>query len=190
MCIERVKACPMYFPVSRERRTTTPSELDVAARIVIVRGHRVLLDEDLAAMYDVPTGRLNEAVGRNLARFPEDFMFRLTTSEVANLKSQIAISSSHGGRRSRPRAFTEQGVAMLSSVLRSPRAVAVNVEVVRTFVRLRRLYGEHAELSRRIDEIEGRFDRRFKVVFDAIRALQAPPPAIRRPIGFRDTRSS
>ena len=177
----------MYFPMSGKPRAR--SHLDIAAQIVILRGHRVLLDEDLAAIYGVPTGRLNEAVGRNLARFPEDFMFRLAASEVANLKSQIAISSAHGGRRSRPRAFTEQGVAMLSSVLRSPEAVAVNVEVVRTFVRLRRQHGEHAEFSRRIDEIEERFDHRFKVVFDAIRELQAPPPTVRRPIGFRERRS-
>ncbi len=146
-----------------------------------------MLDADLASLYGVPTMRLNEAVSRNLGRFPEDFMFRLTAEEFRGLKSQIAISKpGRGGRRrATPRAFTEQGVAMLSSVLRSPKAIAVNVEIMRVFVRIRRLHGEHVDLARRIDELEKRFDRRFKVVFDAIRLLHGPTRPEPRPIGFR-----
>lgn len=149
-----------------------------------------MLDEDLAVLYGVATKALNQAVSRNPKRFPEDFAFRLDPAEASNLKSQIVTSSrTHGGRRrSRPRAFTEEGVAMLSSVLRSPRAVAVNVEIMRAFVRLRRAHGEHRELARRVDSLEQKYDTRFKVVFDAIRALMQPTPAPRRPIGFRAPR--
>jgi len=132
---------------------------------------RVMLDADLAALYGVPTKRLNESVRRNRERFPDDFMFRLSAEEARGLRSQIATSRSRGwgGLRYYPFAFTEQGVAMLSSVLRSPRAIAVNVEIMRVFVRIRRLHGEHVDLAQRIDELERRFDRRFKVVFEAIR---------------------
>lgn len=176
--------------VTQDGPATPAVRATIADRIVEVRGVRTLLDAELAAMYGVPTGRLNEAVSRNRARFPEDFMFRLTPAEAANLKSQFAIPSSHGGRRSRPRAFTEQGVAMLSSVLRSPHAVAVNIEIMRAFVLLRQLHGQHVDLARRLDELERRFDRRFAVVFDAIRALQQPPrPPPGRPIGFRPRRA-
>jgi hypothetical protein len=148
----------------------------------------VILDADLARLYGVTTKRLNEAVGRNLRRFPSDFMFRLTDAETALLKSQIATSKSGRGgrRRSTPRAFTEQGIAMLSGVLRSSSAIAVNVEIMRAFVRLRRIHGEHADLVQRITELEARFDRRFRLVFDAIRALQTPASDEERgPIGFR-----
>lgn len=163
---------------------------DVARRIYDLRGQRVILDADLAALYSVSTGRLNESVDRNRARFPADFQCRLTAQEAHSLISQIAISKigQRGGRRrSTPRAFTEQGVAMLSSVLRSRRAVQVNVEIMRAFVRLRRLHGDHADLARRLDELEATFDYRFRIVFDAIRALQLPPeaPSSRPPIGFR-----
>lgn len=159
---------------------------EIAHRIVDVRGQRVMLDEDLAALYGVVTGALNQAVTRNMSRFPSDFAFRLTASEADALKSQIVISkTARGGRRrSTPRAFTEQGVAMLSSVLRSSRAVAVNVEIMRAFVRLRRLHGEHRDLARRLDELEAKYDERFKVVFDAIRSLMRTPAGPRRPIGF------
>src|SRR5438093_13429863 len=127
----------------------------IERRIYVVRGERVMLDADLAAVYGVETGRLNEAVRRNLARFPQDFMFRLTADEARNLRSQNAISSSdgYGGRRYLPYAFTEQGVAMLSSVLNSRRAIAVNILVVRTFVQLRRAEGQYAELRQRIGEL-------------------------------------
>jgi hypothetical protein len=144
-----------------------------------------MLDVDLAALYGVTTGALNQAVKRNASRFPSDFAFRLDRGETSNLKSQTVISSWHGGRRSSPLAFTEQGVAMLSSVLRSPRAIAVNVEIMRAFVRLRRLVISHADLARRLDSLESRYDSQFKVVFEAIRKLMEPTPAPpRKRIGF------
>lgn len=173
------------------RTPVRPGHGDLQGRIHLVRGVRVILDADLARLYGVSTKRLNEAVSRNLERFPSDFMFRLSRAEAILLKSQIATSKpGRGGRhRSTPRAFTEQGIAMLSGVLRSSRAVAVNVEIMRAFVRLRRLYGEHADLVQQIAELESRFDRRFRLVFDAIRALQAPAPDNeRRPIAFRPPR--
>jgi hypothetical protein len=163
---------------------------DVARRIHQVRGQRVLLDADLARLYGVQTKVLNQAVGRNLMRFPADFMFRLTAAEATSLMSQIVTSNSGRGgrRRSTPRAFTEQGVAMLSGVLHSPSAIAVNVEIMRAFVRLRRLYGEHAELKKRIDELDAKIDQSLRVVFDAIRAMQAPAVTTRKPLGFRPGR--
>jgi hypothetical protein len=161
----------------------------IRERVITLRGQRVLLDSDLAALYDVRTKALNQAVTRNLARFPDDFSFRLTAEEVAGLRSQIVTSKGRGGPRYRPRAFTEEGVAMLSSVLHSPRAARVNIEIMRVFVRLRRIHGEHAELARRIDDLESRYDTSFKVVFDAIRALMEPPPREGRQIGFRPPRT-
>jgi hypothetical protein len=158
----------------------------IASAILTVRGERVLLDTTLAALYGVSVKQLNQAVRRNPARFPSDFMFQLDTDEVGNLRSQIVTSSEHGGRRDLPFAFTEQGVAMLSSVLRSPRAVQVNIEIMRTFVRLRRWLTDHAELAARLDALEQRYDARFKAVLDAIRALMQPAPAEGRPpVGFR-----
>lgn len=156
----------------------------IEARILWIRGERVLLDADLAELYEVPTGALNQAVTRNLERFPADFMFRLNADEHRILKSQTVISNAWGGRRSRPRAFTEQGVAMLSSVLRSPRAVRVNVEIMRAFVRLRKLLASHAELARQLAELEAKYDAQFRVVFDAIRALMATEAGPKRRIGF------
>ncbi|MFN0009798.1 MAG: ORF6N domain-containing protein [Planctomycetota bacterium] len=148
--------------------------------ILSIRGQRVILDSPIATLYGVAVGRLNQAVSRNLARFPEDFMFQLTEREVANLRSHSVISSSAkgtwGGRRYRPRAFTEHGVVMLSSVLRSEPAVHVNIEVVRAFVRLRRTVQTNRELTRRIRRLERMHDAKFRVVFDAIRALMDPPP--------------
>ena len=138
--------------------------------IMCVRGLRVMLDRDLAELYGVKTKVLVQAVKRNIARFPEDFMFQLTGSEFENLRSQ-SVTSNRGGRRYPPYAFTEQGVAMLSSVLRSDRAVQVNIAVMRIFVQLRRSLSNHAELSERLAEMEQRFDARFKVVFRAIRQL-------------------
>jgi ORF6N domain len=145
----------------------------------------VILDADLATLYGVSPSRLNEQVKRNLARFPEDFMFRLSNDERANLKSQFAISSSWGGRRTPPYAFTEQGVAMLSSVLRSPRAVQVNIEIMRAFVRLRQMLQANAELARKLDALEKKNDAQFRVVFDAIRELTASPVKSRKRIGFQ-----
>jgi len=154
--------------------------------IVIVRGIRVLLDADLAVLYGVSTRELVQAVKRNRKRFPKDFMLRLTDDDVEILRSQSVISSSdHGGRRYAPYAFTEQGVAMLSSVLRSKRAIHANIEIMRAFVRLRRLFRTTDALIKKIDEMQDKYDTQFGVVFEAIRDLMRPPPASRRRIGFR-----
>jgi len=167
----------------------TPVAQALEARIHSVRGHRFMLDADLAELYRVPTKVLVQAVKRNPARFPPDFMFPITKQEFANLRSQIVTSSldsrNWGGRRTAPYAFTEQGVAMLSSVLRSDRAVQVNVEIMRAFVRLRDLVGHNRQMTRRLNDLESKYDRQFKVVFDAIRELMTPPaPAPKRRIGF------
>ena len=153
--------------------------------ILLIRGLKVMLSTDLAELYQVEPRVLVQAVKRNMARFPQDFMFQLTEEEFSNLKSQIVISSWGGRRRAMPYAFTEQGVAMLSSVLRSKRAINVNIEIMRAFVRLRRILASHAELARKLDALEKKYDAQFKVVFDAIRQLMAPPEPKRRPIGFR-----
>jgi hypothetical protein len=154
--------------------------------ILLIRGHRVILDADLAALYGVETKQLIQAVKRNLPRFPNDFMFQLNEEEFENLRFHFGTSSQWGGRRYPPYAFTEQGVAMLSSVLHSRRAIQVNIEIMRTFVRLRRILASHADLARKLDSLERKYDTQFKVVFDAIRQLMAPPeqkPPKRR-IGF------
>jgi ORF6N domain len=163
--------------------------------ILTVRGQHVMLDVSLAQLYGVPTKALNRAVKRNRERFPEDFMFQLTKEEAQHLRRQTdtsssvgPVGSSHrwGGRRYLPYVFTEQGVAMLSSVLRSRRAILVNIEIVRTFVRLRTMAGSVAELRRKVDALERKYDIQFKAVFDAIRELMAPPVAgENRRIGFR-----
>jgi hypothetical protein len=152
--------------------------------ILLIRGHKVILDTDLAALYSVETKQLIRAVKRNLPRFPDDFMFQLNKEESENLRYHFGTSSQWGGRRYLPYAFTEQGVAMLSSVLKSRRAVQVNIEIMRTFVRLRRILASHAELARKLDSLEKKYDAQFKVVFDAIRQLMAPPEPKRRHIGF------
>ncbi len=173
---------------SKPRSDTSISRLraeDIPRRIFTIRGHRVMLDADLAELYGVTTGALNQAAKRNAERFPEDFAFRLTAEEAANLKSQIVISSNWGGRRrSLPLAFTEQGVAMLSGVLNSPRAVQVNIAIMRAFVSLRRLLVTHTDLARQVDALEKKYDAQFKIIFDAIRALMNPPKTPRRRIGF------
>jgi hypothetical protein len=154
--------------------------------ILLIRGEKVMLDADLAALYGVETRSLLQAVKRNRSRFPRDFMFQLSNEELESLRSQIVISNiGRGGRRYRPYAFTEQGVAMLSSVLRSPRAVEVNIAIMRAFVTLRRWAIEHADLARRIDELESKYDQKFAVVFDAIRKLmELPPLAPTKEMGF------
>jgi hypothetical protein len=159
--------------------------------ILLIRGQKVILDRDLAFLYQVSTGNLNKAVRRNLERFPEDFMFELTKEEFTNLIFHFGRSS-WGGTRKRPRAFTEQGVAMLSSVLRSKRAVAVNIEIMRAFVRLRKMLASHTELARKLEELEKKYDSQFKVVFDAIRQLMAAPEKQPKKIGFqvREKRAS
>jgi hypothetical protein len=157
----------------------------VSERIRLLRGHRVMLDADLATLYGVTTKVLVQAVKRNLVRFPVDFMFQLTPDEFRILRSQTVTSRSWGGRRHAPYAFTEQGVAMLSTVLGSPKAILANIEIMRAFVRLRQLLGAHAGLAARLDALESRYDRQFKVVFDAIRELMLPAPRQTRRIGFR-----
>ena len=154
--------------------------------ILLIRGEKVMLDADLAALYGVETRSLLQAVKRNISRFPRDFMFQLSNEELESLRSQIVISNiGRGGRRYRPYAFTEHGVAMLSSVLRSPRAVEVNIAIMRAFVKLRRWVIEHADLARRIDELESKYDQKFAVVFDAIRKLmELPPLAPTKEMGF------
>jgi hypothetical protein len=151
--------------------------------ILLLRGHKVMLDVDLAALYGVETKTLNKAVKRNLGRFPDDFMFELSEEEFASLRFQSGTSR-WGGRRYRPYAFTEQGVAMLSSVLRSERAVKVNIEIMRAFVRLRAMLSSHEDLARKLAALEKKYDAQFKTVFDAIRELMTPPRPERRPIGF------
>ena len=165
--------------------TAVPLER-IAESILWLRGQKVMLSHDLAELYGVETKVLMQAVRRNAERFPADFVFQLTKHELINLKSQIVTSSWGGaGRRALPYAFTEQGVAMLSSVLRSPCAVQVNIEIMRAFVRLRQLLASNAGLARKLAELESRYDAQFKVVFDAIRELMKPPePGHKRPIGF------
>ena len=143
-----------------------------------------MLSPHLAGLYGVETRVLVQAVKRNIDRFPEDFMFQLTDEEFANLKSQFVISSWGGSRRAKPYAFTEQGVAMLSSIQRSKRAVQVNIEIMRAFVRLRRVLASNKDLERRLNALEERYDEQFKVVFEAIRALMEEPENPREKIGF------
>jgi len=159
-----------------------PSER-IEKAIYVIRGERVMLDRDLAMLYQVETRVFNQAVSRSVERFPMDFMFELTRDEILGI-SQI-VTSSNLKFSKRVTAFTEQGLAMLSSVLKSARAVHVNIEIMRAFVRLRRLLASNAELSRRLDELESKYDRQFKVVFDAIRQLMSPPQTNRKHIGFR-----
>lgn len=162
----------------------------IERRIHTIRDHRVMLDADLAALYQVETSNLNKAVKRNLDRFPEDFMFQLTKEEWDALTFQTGISNAgRGGRRTAPYAFTEQGVAMLSSVLNSQRAVQVNIIIVRTFVKLREIMGTHKELAHKVEALERKYqhhDEELKVVFSAIKKLLAPPAAAaKKRIGFR-----
>ena len=145
--------------------------------VVRARDHNVMIDEDLAPLYGVPVKALNQAVSRNRERFPADFMFRLKASEAESLRSQnVTAKTGRGGRRNQPYAFTEQGVAMLSSVLRTERAVDVNIAIMRTFVQIRRMMDSNRELSRRIDGLERKYDERFANVFAAIKALVAAQP--------------
>jgi hypothetical protein len=173
----------------------------ITLRIVTVRGQRVIVDADLAALYGVETKRFNEAVKRNAAKFPADFMLTLTTEEFAALRSQFATSNDspgRGGRRYAPRVFTEHGALMAATILNSPRAVEVSVYVVRAFVRLRELASSHGDMAKRLDELEQKtealainhdtFSRntraQLKQVFDALRELMTPPEPPKRPIGF------
>jgi phage regulator Rha-like protein len=165
----------------------------IEKRIFVIRGRQVMLDEDLADLYDVETKRLIEQVKRNFERFPKEFMFQLNKKESAALRSQIATSNKgRGGRRYAPYVFTEQGVAMLSSVLRSKRAIAVNIEIMRAFVELRRIASSYKALQERLDDLEkemtGRLDQhdeQLEQIFKALHQLISPPSRPKRPVGFR-----
>jgi len=159
----------------------------IERHIYLIRGAKVMLDSDLAALYEVTTGALNQAIMRNRSRFPEDFMFQLSSEEVANLKSQTVISS-WGGRRTRPYAFTELGVAMLSSVLRSERAIRMNIAIMRAFVRLRELIAAHKDLAERIEKLEANQSQHASIInllAEEIDAMKALPSPVRRRIGFQ-----
>lgn len=170
------------------KRELIPLEV-IERRIYLIRGHKVMLDSDLAGLYQVETKALNRAVKRNQDRFPEDFMFRLgpeeakslrfhfgTSNETDSLRSQnVTLKAGRGGRRYVPYAFTEQGVAMLSSVLKSKRAVQVNIAIMRTFVRLRQLLVTHKDLAAKLEAMEKKYDKQFKVVFQILRELMEPP---------------
>lgn len=164
--------------------------IHVEQKIYLARGHKVMLDADLAELYGVETSALNRAVKRNIERFPESFMLQLTPDEA--LRCRIGISNiGRGGRRFLPYAFTEHGVAMLSSVLNSQRAIQVNIAIIKTFVRLREMLAGNVALARKLEELEKKYDSQFKVVFDAIRELMIPPDPPRRRIGFhQDSQTS
>jgi len=156
----------------------------IESKMFLIRGQKVMLSMHLAELYEVEPRVLVQAVKRNIERFPEDFMFQLSPEEFTNLKSQI-VTSSWGGVRTAPYAFTEQGVSMLSSVLRSERAIQVNIEIMRAFVRLRQMLASNVELSRKLAALEKKYDIKFKAVFDAIRDLMTPLDIKKkRPIGF------
>ena len=163
-------------------RDLLPQEI-VESKILLLRGKKVMIDKDLAVLYGVETFNLNKAVKRNIDRFPEDFMFQLTSEEFKNLIFQFGISS-WGGTRKLPYAFTENGVAMLSSVLNSERAITVNIQIMRTFTKLRELLATHKDLARKIEDMEKKYDHQFRVIFDAIKQLIEPPVTPKRKVGF------
>ena len=180
-----------------EKLTTSSLTVSVQLierRIYLIRGHKVMIDVDLAKLYGVPTHRLNERVKRNRKRFPEDFMFQLTKEETENLRSQFAISSSgYGGRRSLPYVFTEQGVAMLSSVLNSEQAIEVDITIMRAFVKLRQMLESNEQLNRKFAAVIRKLsthDKYFKVVFDELKRLTEQPTPARKQIGFKANRKS
>ena len=189
----------MWHPARMADRTETEGSLEpiplpaIQQRILVVRERHVMLDEDLAVLYGVQTRRLIEQVKRNIDRFPSDFMFQLTKNEATALRSQSAISSDgHGGRRYAPYVFTEQGVAMLSGVLRSKTAVAVNIAIMRAFVELRRVATSYTAIERRLEDLEretkaklSQHDQHLDEIFQALRQLISPPPRPKRPVGFR-----
>ncbi len=157
----------------------------IESKIYLIRGQKVMLDSDLAELYGVETKILVQAVKRNIKRFPKDFMFQMENQDVINLRSQSVTSSlGYGGRRYLPYVFTEQGVAMLSSVLNSDRAIEVNILIIRAFVKLREMIASHKDLARQLGEMEKKYDTQFGVVFDAIRELMIPPEEDKRKIGF------
>jgi len=157
----------------------------IESKIFLIRGKKVMLDKDLAMLYGVETRALNQAVRRNIDRFPEDFMFQLAKEEMRNWKSQIVITNKEKmGLRRRPYAFTEPGVAMLSSVLNSRRAIQVNIQIIRTFIKLRDIALTHVVLKRKIEDMEKKYDKQFRIVFEVIRKLLRPPERSKKRIGF------
>lgn len=168
--------------------TEDSSIREITKKIYLIRGHRVMLDTDLSLLYEVKTGALNRAVRRNQLRFPADFMFQLTEIEEEFLRCQIGISidalRKRGGRRYLPLVFTEQGVAMLSTVLKSEKAILTNVEIMRTFVKIREILLSNQGLARKLGDLEKKYDSQFKSVFEAIRQLMQPPPVSNRKIGI------
>jgi len=157
----------------------------IVSKIILLRGEKVLLDRDLAELYGVETKVLKQAVRRNIRRFPSDFMFEVSKEEFADWRSQFVTSNSDKmGLRYRPMAFTEQGVAMLSGVLKSERAIEVNIAIMRAFVKLRQMLASNAQLARKLEEMEMKYDERFRIVFEAIEQLMAPPERPRKKIGF------
>lgn len=162
----------------------------IATKILLIRGKRVMLDKDLAQLYEVDTSQLTRQVRRNIDRFPVDFMFQLTKQELRNLICQFGTSS-WGGTRKLPLAFTEQGVAMLSGVLHSKRAVQVNIQIMRAFIQLKRMLLTNVDLRRKIEEVEKKYDRQFAIVFQTIKQLLEPPPVKeKRVIGFQTHKDS
>ncbi len=172
-----------YLKIGGQMKKLVPVEI-IEKKILLIRGEKVMLDADLAELYGVETKTLIRAVKRNINRFPSDFMIQLERDEFANLRFQFGTSSRWGGRRYLPYAFTEQGVAMLSSVLNSERALQVNIAIMRTFVKLREMIASRKDLAKRLDALEKKYDDQFKVVFDAIRELMTPPDKPRRRIGY------
>jgi len=156
----------------------------IEQKIYLVRGQRVMLDRDLALLYEITTGNFNKAVSRNLDRFPSDFMFRLNKEEFHNLIFQFGTSR-WGGTRKNPRVFTEHGILMLSSVLNSKRATQVNIKIMRTFIKMREMLVAHKDILKRVEEMEKRYDRQFRVVFQTIKKMMSPPNTSKRKIGFK-----
>jgi len=170
---------------TKNKKSLVPIE-QIEKAILLIRGQKVMLDRNLAELYGVETRTLKQAVRRNIKRFPLDFMFELNKKELENWRSQFVISNrDRMGLRYKPMAFTEQGVAMLSSVLNSDRAIDVNIEIMRAFVRLREMLGTHKDLARKLTALEDKYDERFKIVFEAIQQLMTPPESPRKEIGFK-----
>jgi hypothetical protein len=165
------------------KNAITVTIVKITDKIYRIRGHKVMLDRDLAELYDVETKVLKQAVKRNVERFPEDFMFKLKKTEFDNLRSQI-VTSSWGGTRYLPIAFTEQGVAMLSSVLRSKRAIQVNIQIMRAFTQLRKMLFTHKDLRRKIEAMEKKYDEQFQIVFEAIKLLFEEDEKPKKKIGY------
>jgi hypothetical protein len=164
-------------------KSLVPIEV-IEKKILFIGGQKVMLDSDLAALYGVTTKRLNEQVRRNLKRFPQDFMYQLSAEEFESLRSHFATSSSWGGRRTRPYVFTEQGIAMLSSVLNSNRAIEVNIQIMRAFVKLREMIVSHKDLAHKLNELEKKYDSQFQIVFEAIRQILEVEEKPKKKIGF------